>query len=79
MKLELYFKEGCGFCDSVKTTMVNVGCTDKIEMKNIETDPNFKKELEGLVEECKVPCLCIDGKPMQESQEINKFLVQNFL
>ncbi len=78
MELILYYYNECGFCRSVLNTIQNLKIQDKIEFKNIRENIEFEKEL---VIECgdkQVPTLFIDGKPMRESEDIKKFLVQSF-
>jgi glutaredoxin len=79
MKLELYYQNECGYCASVLNTIQNLKIQDQIELKNINEKVEFEKEL---VIECgdqQVPTLFVDGKPMRESEEIKKFLVQSFM
>lgn len=79
MKLELYHHDGCSFCASVLNTIQNLKIQDQIQLKNIKEMIEFEKEL---VIECgdqQVPTLFVDGKPMRESEEIKKFLVQSFM
>ncbi len=79
MKLELYYQPECGFCTGVLNTIQNLKIQDQIELKNIKEKVEFEKEL---VIECgdqQVPTLFVDRRPMRESEEIKKFLVQSFM
>ena len=79
MKLELYYYPECGFSQSVLNTIKNLKIQDKVELKNIRENPEFEKEL---VIECgdnQVPTLIVDDKPLRESEDIKKFLVQSFM
>jgi glutaredoxin len=79
MALELYFYNQCGFCQSVLNCMINLGIEDKITKKNIRENADYEKELIALAGAKTVPVLVIDGTPMSGSEEINQFLVQEFL
>ncbi len=79
MQLELYFYNECGFSQAVLSTIKNLKIGDKVVMKNIREDSNHEKALIDLCGDAKVPTLVIDGKPMRESQDINRFLVDKFL
>ena len=79
MTLELYYYNECGFCQSVLNCLSNLHCSDKVLMKNIRENPAYADELIGLTGAKTVPVLIIDGKPMSESEQINQFLVQQFL
>ncbi|MBT3226709.1 MAG: glutaredoxin [Deltaproteobacteria bacterium] len=79
MKLELFYKNGCGFCASVLNTIQNLKIQDKVQLKNINENIEFEKDLVIESGDKQVPTLFVDGKPMQESEEIKKFLVQSFM
>lgn len=76
MKLELYMKEGCPFCNRVIRLINNQGRSD-VTLHDIEKSD---KDLKRLVDEGgmqQVPCLFIDDKPMYESRDIIQFLMDN--
>lgn len=75
----LYFYNECGFSRSVLNTICNLGIDDKIVKKNIRENPDYERELIALCGDRKVPTLIVDGKPMRETEEINRFLVDHFL
>ena len=79
MALELYFYNECSFSRSVLNCLVNLHCEDKIIKKNIRENPEYEKELIELTGAKTVPVLLIDGKPLKGSEEINKYLVVEFL
>lgn len=79
MQLELYFYNECGFSQRVLNTMKNLKIEDKIVKKNIRENIDYEKELVDLCGDATVPTLLVDGKPMRESQAINKFLVDQFM
>ena len=79
MALELYFYNECGFSRSVLNCMTNLHCEDKIVKKNIRENPEYETELIALTGAKTVPVLAIEGKPLRGSEEINKYLVVEFL
>jgi glutaredoxin-related protein len=79
VKLELYFYNECGFSRRVLNTINNLGIGSKIEKKNIRENPDYERELIDLCGDQTVPTLNIDGKPIRGSEEINRFLVDQFL
>ena len=79
MALELYFYNECGFCQSVLNCMSNLHCSEKVALKNIRENPDYEQELVGLTGAKTVPVLMMDGKPLRGSEEINQFLVGEFL
>ena len=79
MALELYFYNECGFSQSVLNCMTNLHCEDKIVKKNIRESPEYETELVALTGAKTVPVLMIDGKALKGSEEINKYLVVEFL
>jgi glutaredoxin-related protein len=79
MPLELYFYNECGFSRSVLNCMANLHCEDKIIKKNIRENPEYETELIALTGAKTVPVLVVDGKPVRGSEEINQYLVVEFL
>lgn len=73
MKLELYKKDSCPYCQKVLRAIRESGRTD-IEMKDIITDDANREELVRVGKKLQVPCLFIDGKPMYESDDIIAWL-----
>ncbi|MFQ5683384.1 MAG: glutaredoxin family protein [Candidatus Binatia bacterium] len=79
MQLELYFYNECGFSRRVLNTINNLGVGNKIVMKNIRENADYEKELIGLSGDRQVPALKVDEKLLRGSEEINQFLVGQFL
>ncbi|MDP2606418.1 MAG: glutathione S-transferase N-terminal domain-containing protein [Deltaproteobacteria bacterium] len=79
MALELYFYNECGFSRSVLNCMTNLHCEDKIVKKNIRENPEYETELIALTGAKTVPVLVIEGKALKGSEEINKYLVVEFM
>ena len=79
MKLELFYKESCPFCQKVMRFIDKHELRDKIEFLDIVKDHSAKKRLvdEGGMNQ--VPCLFIDGKPMYESSDIIEYLKSELL
>ena len=79
MKLELFYKDSCPFCQKVIRFIDKYELRDKIEFLDIVKDADAKKRLvdEGGMNQ--VPCLFVDGKPMYESSDIIEFLKSNLL
>ena len=79
MKLELFYKDSCPFCQKVFRFIDKHELKDKIELLDIVKDEDAKKRLvdEGGMNQ--VPCLFIDGKPMYESSDIIVFLKSELL
>jgi hypothetical protein len=59
--------------------MTNLHCEDKIIKKNIRENPEYETELIALTGAKTVPVLVVDGKPVRGSEEINQYLVVEFL
>ena len=79
MELDLFYKDDCGFCASVLNTINNLKIQDKVNLKNVQEEVEFEKELVIECGDSQVPTLFIDGSPMRESEEIKRFLVQTFM
>lgn len=79
MKLVLFYKDSCPFCQKVIRFIDKHELKDKIEFLDIVKDADAKKRLvdEGGMNQ--VPCLFVDGKPMYESSDIIEFLKSNLL
>lgn len=79
MKLELFYKDSCPFCQKVIRFIDKHELKDKIKFLDIVKDEDAKKRLvdEGGMNQ--VPCLFVDGKPMYESSDIIEFLKSNLL
>lgn len=79
MKLELFYKDSCPYCQKVIRFIDKHELKDKIEFLDIVKDEDAKKRLvdEGGMNQ--VPCIFVDGKPMYESSDIIEFLKSNLL
>lgn len=73
MRLELFYKESCPYCQKVLRFM-EMNKIDDVELKDIVANPEFRDTLVEVGGNGQVPCLFIDSKPMYESMDIIKFL-----
>ena len=78
VKLELYTHDYCPYCRTVINTMAELNIKDKVIFHDILSDDDKMAELIRLSGKKQVPCLVVDGKPMQESEDIRQFLLDNF-
>ncbi len=78
MKLELFYYYQCPFCQRVLRTIEGLNISDKISLRNTLENRDDAKALQELTGRRQVPCLVIDGKPMLESADINRFLISQF-
>jgi hypothetical protein len=77
-RLELYFHNNCAFSRNVLGAIKNMRLEEVVDLHDVLSDA---KEMDALVElagKKQVPCLVVDGKPMHESKDINRFLYQAF-
>lgn len=77
MKLELYYKETCPFCQKVLNYMMDNCQIKDVELVNIKEGKN-NEDLIKRGGKDQVPCLFIDGKPLYESDDIIKYFKENF-
>jgi hypothetical protein len=77
-RLELYFHNKCAFSRNVLGAIKNMRLEDRVELHDVLSDPREMDALVSLAGKKQVPCLVVDGKPMHESKDINRFLYQAF-
>lgn len=73
MKLELFKKDSCPYCQRVMNHITASGRRD-VEYRDIVTDPENARRLMEVGGKRQVPCLFIDGEPLYESQDIIRWL-----
>lgn len=74
-KLELFYYDGCPFCQYVLGTINKLNV--KVDYCNIQEDQaNFDRLMKDTGRRT-VPCLYIDNKPMFESSDIMEWLESN--
>ncbi len=76
MKLELFMREDCPYCQRVFREIEAEGRTD-IELCNISKDEEHRERLVAVGGKQQVPCLFIDGKPLYESMDIIRWMQEN--
>jgi glutathione S-transferase len=75
----LYVREGCRFCASVLRAAQNLHCTNLFHVRDVEKDPNARRDLDAVAGEgAKVPTLVEGGKVMQESGDIIRYLAEMY-
>lgn len=77
MKLELYYKAECPFCQKVLNYMMDNCQIKGVELVNIK-EGNNNEDLIKRGGKDQVPCLFIDGKALYESDDIIKYFKENF-
>jgi glutaredoxin 3 len=75
VKLELYYFDGCPFCQKVFRYMEERGIT--VTMRNIYEDDDAYRTLKETGGKIQVPCLMIDGHAMYESDDIITWMERN--
>lgn len=75
MKLELYMRPTCPYCQKVMAFMKENNI--KISLKDINQEAH-RQTLIKVGGKQQIPCLFIDGKPMYESNDIINWLKQNY-
>jgi hypothetical protein len=71
----LYVKSQCGFSRATLLARENLHLAGQIQVRNVSEDPQAERDLEKAVGKTQAPCLIIEGKPILESDEIIKRLV----
>ena len=77
MKLELYYKAECPFCQKVLNYMMDNCQIKGVELVDIK-EGNNNEDLIKRGGKDQVPCLFIDGKALYESDDIIKYFKENF-
>ena len=77
-RLELYFHHKCAFSRNVLGAIRNMRLDGVVDLHDVLSDPKEMDALVALAGKKQVPCLVVDGKPMHESKDINRFLYQAF-
>ena len=77
MKLELYYKAECPFCQKVLNYMMDNCQRKDVQLVDIK-EGNNNEDLIKRGGKDQVPCLFIDGKALYESDDIIKYFKENF-
>ncbi|MGD2169983.1 MAG: glutaredoxin [Chlamydiota bacterium] len=75
MKLELYIRKSCPYCQKVLEHLSKLG--KQVPLKEIDKDESSRKRLIEVGGKQQVPCLFIDNKPLYESEDIKEWLSNN--
>ena len=73
MKLELFKKDSCPYCQRVMSFIASSGRKDVIYLDIIESEEVASRLVE-VGGKRQVPCLFIDGEPLYESMDIIDWL-----
>lgn len=74
-KLELFYFDACPFCQVVLNVIKQLDL--KVELLNIQEDPQDFNRLVQDTGRKTVPCLYVDNRPMFESADIIDWLQKN--
>ena len=77
MKLELYYKVECPYCQKVLNYMMDNCQIKDVKLVDIK-EGNNNEDLINRGGKDQVPCLFIDGKALYESDDIIKSFKENF-
>jgi glutaredoxin 3 len=77
MNLELYYFDGCPFCEKVFDYMERKGIT--LPLRNIYEEGEAYRTLRQVGGKIQVPCLMIDGHAMYESDDIITWMERNMV
>lgn len=77
-RLELYFRHNCAFSRNVLSAIKNMRLENRVVLHDVLSNDKEMEALVDLTGKKQVPCLCVDGRPMLESKDINRFLYQAF-
>ncbi len=77
MKLELYYKVECPYCQKVLNYMMDNCQIKDVKLVDIK-EGNNNEDLIKRGGKDQVPCLFIDGKALYESDDIIKYFKENF-
>lgn len=76
MDAKLYYKPSCPYCQKVLFYMEENEM--ELELVDISQDTKLREELIDIGGKGQVPCLVIDDDPLYESDDIIKWLGQNY-
>lgn len=75
-ELTLFYKPTCPYCQKVLRFLEKDNIP--VPKKNISEDAKVRQELLAAGGRSQVPCLMIDGKPLYESDDIIRWLSENW-
>ncbi|MGN0038653.1 MAG: glutaredoxin family protein [Coriobacteriales bacterium] len=77
MKLELFKKDSCPYCQKVMALVDELGVGEQVEYRDIVRDSQARQTLVEVGGKQQVPCLFIDGEPLYESADIMRWMREN--
>lgn len=77
MKLELFKKDSCPYCQKVMVLVDELGVGEQVEYRDIVRDSQARQTLVEVGGKQQVPCLFIDGEPLYESADIMRWMREN--
>lgn len=72
----LFYRPTCGYCRKVLAFIEENNFS--VPLKNASETPEIQEELITIAGKTQVPCLVINGKPLHESDDIIKWLKENW-
>ena len=72
----LFYRPTCGYCLKVLAFIEENNYF--VPLKNTSETPEICEELITIAGKTQVPCLVVNGKPMHESDDIIKWLEENW-
>ena len=79
MKIELYQKERCPFSEKVRTFIDRNRLRSRVGYRFTDHNGLALAKLMDLTSEEKVPVLVVDGKPVEENDQIIKWLDEHLV
>ncbi len=79
MAVQLYHRWHCGYSARVRDFIEKQQLGDRIEFIELGEVEGAAAKLAELTGETQVPCLVVDGEPMQESATIVEWLAANLV
>ncbi len=77
-ELILYKYDACPFCRRVTRKVSALHLEDQIEFRDTRREPRWRADLVQRTGRTQVPCLFVDGEPMFESADINRWLQAHY-
>jgi glutaredoxin-related protein len=71
----LYVKSHCGFSRAALIACDNLHLQERLELRNVSEDEEARSALVALCGTDQAPCLVVEGRPLHESSDIIRHLV----
>ncbi len=79
MNMELYHRWNCPSSAQVRDFISHHNLEHLIDFIDVEEDAKFRFDLRALTGKTQVPCLVVEGTPIQESDIIIEWLKENVI